>query len=226
MYRYETHLHTWPVSACATANVRESLEFYKKLGYDGVFITNHFLDGNINIEREKPYEEKINFYFTDYEEGVKIGREIGIKVFFGAELSYSGTDFLVYGLSKEWFLAHPEIMDMKKSKELPFLMSEGALVIQAHPFREKGYIDHIRLFPNCVHGAEVINAVEKPFYNDMAEFYADHYGLLKTAGSDNHTGNDRKFLAGMSSKTPLKDEADYVERVKNKKMEIFTLEVK
>ena len=63
MYRYETHLHTYPVSKCAKADVRDSLEFYKELVYDGVFITNHFLDGNINIDRELTYEEKIEFFF-------------------------------------------------------------------------------------------------------------------------------------------------------------------
>ena len=26
------------------------INFYKKMGYDGVFITNHFLDGNVNID--------------------------------------------------------------------------------------------------------------------------------------------------------------------------------
>ena len=72
MYKYETHLHTFPVSRCAKADVKESLDFYKKLGYDGVFITNHFLDGNINIEKEKTYEEKIDFYFSDFEKGVEL----------------------------------------------------------------------------------------------------------------------------------------------------------
>ena len=48
MFKYETHLHTMPVSKCAHKSIRENLEFYKKAGYDGVFITNHFLDGNIN----------------------------------------------------------------------------------------------------------------------------------------------------------------------------------
>jgi histidinol phosphatase-like PHP family hydrolase len=136
MYKYETHLHTFPVSRCGKASVRENLEFYKNLGYDGVFITNHFLDGNVNIDGSKSYEEKIEFYFSDYEEGLKIGEEIGIKVFCGQELTYGGTDFLIYGLDKEWYLAHPEIMDMKKSAELPFMMEHGALVIQAHPYRE------------------------------------------------------------------------------------------
>ena len=65
MYKYETHLHTYPVSRCARKNVEENLKFYKELGYDGIFITNHFLDGNINIESDKSYEEKINFYFSD-----------------------------------------------------------------------------------------------------------------------------------------------------------------
>ena len=101
MYRYETHLHTSPVSKCGKASVRESLEFYKEQGYDGVFITNHFLDGNINIKNSAPYAAKIEFYFSDYEEGVKIGRKIGLKVFAGIEMSYKGTDFLVYGLDKE-----------------------------------------------------------------------------------------------------------------------------
>ncbi|MBO7176669.1 MAG: hypothetical protein J6W14_04785, partial [Clostridia bacterium] len=64
MYRYETHLHTYPVSRCAKHTVRETLEYYKSLGYDGIFITNHFLDSNINIEKDRPYEEKIEFYFS------------------------------------------------------------------------------------------------------------------------------------------------------------------
>ena len=62
MYKYETHLHTSPVSECALASVEEQLTFYKELGYDGVFITNHFLDGNINIDKGKSYEEKLDFY--------------------------------------------------------------------------------------------------------------------------------------------------------------------
>ncbi len=74
MYKYETHLHTRPVSKCATASIKEHLEVYKKLGYDGIFVTNHFLDGSLNIDKTKPYEERLNFFYSDYEEGVKIGK--------------------------------------------------------------------------------------------------------------------------------------------------------
>jgi len=223
MYRYETHLHTSPVSRCAKRTVRENLEFYKSLGYAGVFITNHFLDGNINIGRDRPYAERIEFYFSDYEEGVRIGREIGLDVLCGVEMSYGGTDFLVYGLDKAWFLAHPEWEGMKRTEILSLLMEHGALVIQAHPFREASYIDHIRLFPRHVHGVEVINANRDDFTNNMAAYYAEQYGLLAIAGTDNHQGPRQKRLAGVQFTTPIADEADFVARVKAGEAEIFRL---
>ncbi|MBQ8309558.1 MAG: histidinol phosphatase [Clostridia bacterium] len=221
MYRYETHLHTSPVSKCARKTVRENVEFYKSAGYAGIFITNHFIDGNIDIDRSLPYEERINFYFSDYEEGARIGRELDFPVFCGIEMSYRGTDFLVYGLDKEWFLTHPEIEQMKKTEELALMVSEGALTVQAHPFREAAYIDHIRLFPRCVHGVEVYNANRTDFENAMAEQYAQNYGLLPFAGSDNHVGGDQKRFGGMEAETPIVDEADFVRRVKNGELQTF-----
>ncbi|MBQ7901236.1 MAG: histidinol-phosphatase [Clostridia bacterium] len=223
MYKYETHLHTYPVSKCGVATVREQLEFYKKLEYDGDFITNHFIDGNINIDFEESYQKKINFYFSDYEEALELGKEIGIKVFCGVEVSYKGTDFLIYGLDKEWYLNHPSITEMKKSEELEFFMQNGALVIQAHPYREARYIDHIRLFPRCVHGVEILNANRNEFENEMAKLYSKQYGLIEFAGSDNHQGEKQKYLAGMCSEHPISNEKDFVESVKNGRMYIFDL---
>ena len=217
-------MHTLPVSKCARQDVRQNLEFYASLGYDGVFITNHFLDGNINIDKSLPYEEQLEFYFSDYYEALRLSKEIGIKVFLGIEISYRGTDFLIYGLDKEWFLAHPEIMDMKKSDELAFLIENGALVIQAHPYREDRHINHIRLFPRCVHGVEVINASRPDFENAMADAYANAYQLLKIAGSDNHAGNNAKRLAGIETSSPLLDEKDFISRVKSGDITLFTLE--
>ena len=225
MYRYETHLHTSPVSKCAHQSVRETLEFYRDHGYDGVFITNHFLDGNINIDKTLPYEEKVEFYFSDYEEALSICEDIGIRVFLGVELSYRGTDFLIFGLDKQWFLSHPEIMDMKKSDELPFLSAEGALVIQAHPYRQDKHIDHIRLFPHCIEGVETLNGCRTDFENGMADAFANAYGFVKTAGTDNHVSSKLKRLAGMESDTPLVDESDFISRVRNSEMNIFTIEL-
>ncbi len=222
MYRYETHLHTFPVSACAKAGVREVLECYAEMGYDGVFITNHFLDGNINIERARPYEERIAFYFSDYEEAVCLGAELGIKVFLGVEMSYRGTDFLVYGIDKAWYLSHPEIMKMDTKEKLSLMSSHGALVVQAHPFREANYIDHIRLYPGSVHAVEVINANRTERENQMAQIYAEHYQLAAVAGTDNHAGRRQVVFAGIMTETPLHCVEDYIQLVKRGEAQIFT----
>ncbi|MBQ8357709.1 MAG: histidinol phosphatase [Clostridia bacterium] len=206
------------MSKCAKADVKESLEFYKKLEYAGVFITNHFLDGNINYDKAAPYEERIEFYFSDYEEGAEIGKNMGISVFLGVESSYKGTDFLIYGLDKAWFLKHPEIEAMKKSQMLTFMAEEGAFIVQAHPFRD---IDHIRLFPRHVHGVEIYNAGRTEFENSMAEHYAKHYGLIPFAGSDNHVAEKQASLGGMQSETPILDELDFIRQVKNGEMTPF-----
>ena len=226
MFKYETHCHTSPVSKCGRASAENTVCFYKQLGYDGIFITNHFLDGNINPEaRVLPYRDQIEYYFSDYEEAAGIGSDIGLKVFPGVELSYKGTDFLIYGLEKDWYKEHPEILEMKKTEELPYLMEAGAFVIQAHPYREAHYIDHIRLFPRSVHGVEVINSNQAWESNEMADLYAVKYGFLKTAGSDNHWGSNvfdrlnekgyRPELAGMCSDTEINSVQDYISGVRS-----------
>lgn len=223
-YLYETHLHTKPVSRCALSEVEELLKLYKNLGYDGVFITNHFLDGNVNIDdKTTPYEQQIEFYFSDYEKGLALGKEMGLKVFFGAELSYKGTDFLVYGLDKSWFLAHPEIMKMKKSEELALMREAGAFIVQAHPFREASYIDHIRLFPRHVDGVEVINASQQDLKNELAAFYAERLELIPFAGSDTH-GKYKKILAGIKTQRPVEDERDFINLVRQGQAELFKME--
>ena len=100
MYKYETHLHTYPVSRCARAGVQETLAFYKEQGYDGVFITNHFLDGNINWDQNLPYENGINFFFSDYEAGVEIGKAIDLKVFSGVAAIHSASFIAASGFSQ------------------------------------------------------------------------------------------------------------------------------
>ena len=186
-YRYETHLHTYPVSKCGKKTVEENLLFYQKLNFRGVFITNHFIDGNINMGKTLPTRDLLEFYFSDYEEAKKIGANIGLDVFFGVEMTYQRTDFLVYGLDPEWYLAHGEIRYAEKHELLPYLQAQGALVIHAHPFREGRGIHTLRLYPRSVHGVEIYNG--HPGHdsrNDIAELWAKKFNLLTSSGTDYH----------------------------------------
>lgn len=225
MYKYETHLHSAPASKCGRYSVRENMEFYKEIGYDGIFLTNHFLDANIGGDRSRPYEEQIEFFFADIEEGEALAGEVGIKFFWGIETSYLGTDFLVYGLSKEWYLAHPEIMEVSRKEMLTMMADDGALIVHAHPFREASYIDHVRLFPYHVHAVEIDNCGNsKSFQNEMARLYAETYGLHASAGSDNHISRFIPRLAGVEFEEPLESIEDFIERMKRGEGHVFSLD--
>ena len=225
MYLYETHMHTSPTSACARVSVREALEFYQSAGFAGVCMTEHFLDGNIAHDlRGLPYDERIRAYFSAYEEGKRIGEEIGLSVFLGIEMSHGGTDFLVYGIDREWCLAHPDMDKMKKSELLSLLLEEGTLIVQAHPFREASYIDHIRLYPRQVHGVEVYNACRTAFENAMAEQYCQNYQLIPLAGTDNHVGGAKTSLGGMATEEPLADVHAFMEAVLSRRARPFIMD--
>ena len=222
MYLYETHVHTSPLSACAKVGVRETLEYYKNAGYTGIFMTDHFIDGNISKDiRPLPYEERIERYFAVYEEALPIGKELGIDVFPGFEATYKGTDFLIYGIDKEWCLSHPDMDKMSKKELLSLIMSEGALVIQAHPFREAGYIDHIRLFPRSVHGVEVFNACRNDFENKLAAQYCENYVLIPFAGSDNHVGGGMQRFGGMATEERIGSVIGFIDAVLTGKAKPF-----
>ena len=221
-YRYETHLHTSLVSACSCFTPREIAEKYARLGYAGIFVTDHFLNGNTTVPRTFGWEARIDLFCTGYRAVKQEAKDFGLSVFFGLEYSYKGTDFLVYGLDAEWLLAHPEIMDMTLREFCAFARNEGGLVVQAHPYREADYIDHIRLFPSDVDGIETMNACRTARENFLAETLAKAYGLSQTAGADIHT-RAQKTLAGMEYDKELPSERESVRRVKCGEGKIFTL---
>ena len=158
MYRYETHCHTLYASACSELDAETLVRLYRENGYDGVIVTDHFLNGNTAVDLTKPWRAQIDDFYAGYERAAEAGARAGLKVFFGFEYSYLGTDFLTYGLTREWLKEHPGLLDLGTRAYLALARGCGALCIQAHPYREANYIDHIRLYPSDVDGMETINA--------------------------------------------------------------------
>lgn len=224
MYFYETHLHTSEGSACAVSGGSEQAEHFKALGYDGIFVTDHFFNGNSAVNRicpDAPWEEKVEAFCKGYENAKKKGDEIGLKVFFGFEFNYNGSEWLVYGLGKEWLKAHHEIMSMKPAEFLNFFRSEGGTVIQAHPFREADYINTVRILPKFIDGMESFNIKNSPDRaNILADMYAQLHKIPKSCGSDCHSCNDDKLCA-MGCEEEISGTEDYIKKLKNGKFRFF-----
>ena len=211
---YETHCHTAESSACASATAEQQVRFYKERGFTGIIVTDHFLNGNTTAKPDMPWELRVNIQFLGYEHAKKTGDEIGLDVFFGWEYTVDGSDFLTYGLDKQWLLAHPETMTLPPNGYFDLIHAEGGYISHAHPFREDWYIDMIRLFPRKCDAVEIINSCRKPFENDMAKLYADSYGLPYTAGSDNHHAN-QAHLSGIQTDARICDIKHFIEVLKS-----------
>ena len=223
MYLYETHCHTAKVSACSRLSPEETVELYLCNGYSGIFVTDHFLNGNTTVDKGLPFAEAVEKFCEGFEE-VKRAAGERLQVFFGFEYSYLGTDVLCYGWDKKTLLGFPQILSMSMREFCDFCRENGALAVQAHPFREDFYIDHIRLFPNA-EGVETFNAGRTERCNKLGEFYADAYGKIRTGGSDLHSVR-QKALAGMEFEEKITSERDFLRLLREGKGQIVVKENK
>lgn len=220
MYKYELHCHTNGGSKCGKRTPTEQVEFYKAMGFTGLCITDHFFNGNCSVDKRLPWKERVEEFLKPYKEAKKRGEEIGIDVFFGFENAYGGTDFVILGLDEQWLLDHPYCDKYSASEFATVAHESGALVTQAHPFREAKYIEMIRLLPRQVDAVEVINANRTDFENKMADLYADNYGITKVVGSDNHKGPEQERTCAVSLKEKANDITDIIKAIKENRHEI------
>lgn len=185
-YLYETHMHTCLASACGRSTGKEHARYYKEAGFTGIIMTDHFFGGNTAVNRELPWEERIDLFWSGYEDAKEEGDRIGLDVFFGLEQNHSGDEYLIYGLSKEYMKAHPEMEHWTRRQQLEEVHKAGGCVIQAHPFRIRGYMDRIRLCTQFCDGIEAANLGNEPLDDARAFLMGRELGLVMTAGSDNH----------------------------------------
>lgn len=219
-FLYETHMHTSEGSACGRNTAAEMTRAYAEAGYAGIIVTDHFFYGNTAVDRSLPWEQWVERYCLGYEHARKEGEKYGLQVFFGWESGYQGTEFLIYGLDKEWLLSHPEIKDATVEEQYRMVHKDGGIIVHAHPFREASYIAEIRLFPAYVDAVEGVNAAHSgrakvchghPEYNDRARAYAREHDLPLTAGSDQHTVE--MIGGGMVFSRRLRDIHDFTRAV-------------
>lgn len=194
-YLYETHLHTCQGSKCGTSTGKEHAQFYKEIGYQGIIVTDHFFGGNTAVPQELPWRDRVEMFCSGYEDALREGQKIGLDVFFGWEQNYEMDEYLIYGLSKEWLLEHPEMEHWTRAQQLSEVHRYGGCVVQAHPFRDRGYIPRILLGKRFCDGIETANAGQHPYNDYPARKYGRENNLPMIAGSDNHHSGHPKWTA-------------------------------
>jgi len=213
-FRYETHLHTSEGSACGRSTAAEMVNLYANAGFSGIFITDHFFNGNCAVDRSLPWADRVDGFLEGYRNACTAAEGSHFQVFFGFEYSNEGTDFLIYGLDGDFLLRHPDIDRVPVDDFFDPAREAGAFIVQAHPFRQRPYIPRIRLFHRQVDALEVFNGADDPVSNSLTEQFAQANGIPGTAGSDNHCA-DRPPVSGMAFRQRLESAGDYARAVRN-----------
>ena len=183
MYKYELHCHTAEGSRCASSTAAEMAEFYYRLGYTGIVITDHFFNGNCTVPKDLPWRERVMLYCRGYENARAYGERVGLDVFFGWE--FYG-DFVTLGLSPQWLAEHEDLDKLTVFEYFDTIHRDGGYIIHAHPFRESATTKSMRIYPRIVDAMEVINAQNTEFQNSVAACIAEKYGVTAVCGSDAH----------------------------------------
>ncbi|MGI6202714.1 MAG: PHP domain-containing protein [Eubacteriales bacterium] len=210
-YKYETHMHCSETSGCARNTGAEMAEFYARLGYAGVVVTDHVIPHPRHAESDEAWAAYCEHITAGYRACLERGRQLGLDVFYGWEYSSSVAHFLVFGLPPEWHRDKPESVSWDARTYLERVRNDGAYVVHAHPFRENS--EPIWLYPSLTDGCEVLSAARADIANVRAGEYARSYGLAAVAGSDCHSINMPR-LCGVLSERRLESIEDFISLLK------------
>ncbi len=219
MYKYDIHVHTMETSRCGYIKAPETAETYKRLGYDGICVTDHLHGEFISLMHcRDDWQACMDQYMFGYHEAKKKGDAIGLNVCFGIELRFPETesDYLIYGVDEAWLRANPYICDMDHET---FFKKYGdeVLIIHAHPYRK-----YDEVFYDCVHGLEIANCNPRhKSRNELAlELARANPHLLRTCGSDMHRPGD-EGRAAMLFETPINDSYDIKAAIESGKFRMW-----
>lgn len=218
-YRYETHLHCSQCSRCATSTSQELVRAFHRAGYAGFVLTDHFIFGNTLVDRELPWEQQMKCYYQAYLDAVKAAEGLDFDVIFGIEHAYGdGKEVLIYGVELDFLLANPDIPDISLDELVHRVHREGGVVIQAHPYRDRSYVN-MAVGPRAdlVDGIEVYNAGNLPDENVQALHLAQSGDYIITCGGDIHSEfNDGVGKAGVVLPHRVHDSRAFAEALRRK----------
>jgi hypothetical protein len=220
MYLYETHCHSSQCSACAKSPSAELVRAYKAAGYAGLVLTDHFIRGNTSVDRTLPWPERMQAYYDAYLEAKAEGDALDFDVIFGIEHAYgSGKEVLIYGIDLEFLLKNDDIRSLSLAELADRVRAYGGLVIMAHPYRDRDYVDmSVQPQEEVLDGVELFNAFDAPG-EDLRTFELAqrHPEYILTSGGDVHRAECPKIgAAGLWFPHRIRDGKELVAALKAK----------
>lgn len=188
-YIYEMHCHTSPTSG-GGEDIEGHIDTLIEKGFSGMVVTNHFYNGDNRVDRSLEWDKFVEPYREDYERGRNYAESRDFDLLFGLEEHIGGgKEILIYGITPDAILRHPEMRSGDVGTILNAIHSEDGLVFHAHPYRARVYIPDPGPIPETatLDGIEIYNAANKPEENQLAFELARKLGMKGIGGSDGHS---------------------------------------
>lgn len=222
MFKTEMHAHSAEVSNCGRVRSDALVRKYLVAGYTTLVLTNHlsiYTYKNQNFDRSAdPWDDKIDFFIDGYKRVLEAaaGR---LNVLLGVELrsNKDDNDYLIYGVDEAFLRSMPKIMDTKVAVVADAVRAYGGIIYQAHPFR-----NHMKIIkPGIADGIEVYNGhTGQESRNDIADLWADKFGMKKISGSDFHYSYS-EICAGIKTASPITTSEKLIEVLKSGEYELI-----
>ena len=205
-YKTELHCHTREVSKCAKSPAERTVDFYISKGYTSLVLTNHLSRFTFNNHRfgdlsAAPWDLKMDLFLGGYHRMKEVAGD-RLNILLGCEMrsNITESDYQIYGVTEEFLRSTPDIIDMKMSDVSAAVRAAGMLLVQAHPFRSGMYVTD----PAILDGVEIFNGnLGHGNRNDIARIWAEKYGLIGTAGGDNHSALPDTYASGIITDFPI-----------------------
>lgn len=212
MFKTELHCHSKEVSQCARVDSCQIVQKFTEAGYNTVVLANHFNKGTMEFLNAKDWNDWIDKYLDGYYK-LKNEAEGKLNILLGMELRFNENvnDYLVFGVTEELLRSNPDIFTMGPDRFHRFANENGCLFIQAHPFRNGMTV----INPCHLDGVEVFNGhMGHDSRNEIANAWADKFGLIKTSGTDFHY-IDSPANGGIFTETEITSMSQLVEILKS-----------
>lgn len=217
MFLYETHCHSSQCSLCARSSAQELVLAYHQAGYAGLVLTDHFIFGNTAVDPSLPWDDRMRCYYSAYLDAKEVGDSLDFDVIFGIEHAYGdGKEVLLYGIDLDFLLVNPDIPAISLDELVQRVHEAGGLVIQAHPYRDRYYVN-MSASPRAdiVDGIEIYNAGNRPGEDLKALQLARTGDYILTSGGDIHFAGDQRIgQAGVLLPHRVKNHREFASALK------------